>query len=296
MAEENTIEPVIGIIGGSGLYDIDGLQDKEWRHVETPWGEPSDALLFGRLDGVRCVFLPRHGRGHPIPPSELNFRANIDALKRSGVTDILSLSAVGSLRDDLPPGSFVLVDQFIDRSFARNKTFFTRGCVAHVAMADPVCPRIGDEVMRQANLLNISIRKGGTYLVMEGPQFSTRAESELYRQWGCSVIGMTNMPEAKLAREAEIDYASVAMVTDFDCWHDEHDSVTVDAVVQVMQRNSERARALVRAVIPALGQRRAPCPAGCDRALDHALITAPAARDPALLAKLDAVAGRVLNR
>ncbi|AOX19345.1 S-methyl-5'-thioadenosine phosphorylase [Kozakia baliensis] len=295
MSKSVQIEPVIGLIGGSGLYDIDGLEDKEWRRVETPWGEPSDELLFGRLEGVRCVFLPRHGRGHPIPPSELNFRANIDALKRSGVTDIVSLSAVGSLRDDLPPGTFVLVDQFIDRSFARKKSFFGRGCVAHVGMAEPTSARMGDVIMAEAANMELNMQRGGTYLVMEGPQFSTRAESELYRQWGCSVIGMTNMPEAKLAREAEICYASIAMVTDYDCWHDEHDNVTVDAVVAVMKRNAERARALVKAVIPPLGKKRGLCPSGAERALDHAIITAPDARDPALLAKLDAVAGRVLS-
>ncbi|WP_029605288.1 S-methyl-5'-thioadenosine phosphorylase [Kozakia baliensis] len=295
MSKSVQIEPVIGLIGGSGLYDIDGLEDKEWRRVETPWGEPSDELLFGRLEGVRCVFLPRHGRGHPIPPSDLNFRANIDALKRSGVTDIVSLSAVGSLRDDLPPGTFVLVDQFIDRSFARKKSFFGRGCVAHVGMAEPTSARMGDVIMAEAANMELNMQRGGTYLVMEGPQFSTRAESELYRQWGCSVIGMTNMPEAKLAREAEICYASIAMVTDYDCWHDEHDNVTVDAVVAVMKRNAERARALVKAVIPPLGKKRGLCPSGAERALDHAIITAPDARDPALLAKLDAVAGRVLS-
>jgi len=245
---------------------------------------------------VRCVFLPRHGRGHPIPPSRLNYRANIAALKMSGVTDIVSLSAVGSLKEELPPGHFVIIDQFIDRSFARQKSFFTSGCVAHVPMADPTCPRLGEVILREADMLNITIRNGGTYLVMEGPQFSTRAESELYRQWGCSVIGMTNMPEAKLAREAEMCYASVAMVTDFDCWHESHDSVTVEAVVAVMQRNGERARTLIRSVIPALGASRGPCAYGCDRALEHAIITAPEARDPALLAKLDAVAGRVINR
>ncbi|WP_367159556.1 S-methyl-5'-thioadenosine phosphorylase [Kozakia baliensis] len=295
MSKSVQIEPVIGLIGGSGLYDIDGLEDKEWRRVETPWGEPSDELLFGRLKGVRCVFLPRHGRGHPIPPSELNFRANIDALKRSGVTDIVSLSAVGSLRDDLPPGTFVLVDQFIDRSFARKKSFFGRGCVAHVGMAEPTSARMGDVIMAEAANMELNMQRGGTYLVMEGPQFSTRAESELYRQWGCSVIGMTNMPEAKLAREAEICYASIAMVTDYDCWHDEHDNVTVEAVVAVMKRNAERARALVKAMIPPLGKKRGLCPSGAERALDHAIITAPDARDPALLAKLDAVAGRVLS-
>lgn len=289
-----TFEPVIGLIGGSGVYDIDGLTDKEWKTIDTPWGAPSDALLHGRLDGVRCVFLPRHGRGHPIPPSRLNYRANIAALKIAGVTDIVSLSAVGSLREDLSPGTFVIIDQFIDRSFAREKSFFDTGCVAHVAMADPLCPRIGDILDSTARELALSVVRGGTYLVMEGPQFSTRAESELYRSWGCAVIGMTNMPEAKLAREAELCYATVAMVTDYDCWHDDHDSVTVDAVVKVMTANAANARALVRAVIPRLGQPRGPCPAGCDRALDHAIITSPDARDPALVEKLRSIAGRVL--
>jgi len=289
------ITPVIGLIGGSGLYDIDGLEDREWRRVETPWGAPSDALLFGRLEGVRCVFLPRHGRGHPTPPSELNYRANIDALKRAGCTDVISLSAVGSLREDLPPGHFVIVDQFIDRSFARVKSFFGTGCVAHVSVAHPVCPRIGDVLETAARDLALPVTRGGTYLVMEGPQFSTKAESELYRQWGCSVIGMTNMPEAKLAREAELCYATVAMVTDFDCWHPDHDHVTVDQVVKVLLGNADKARALVKAVVPELGKPRGPCPAGCDRALDHAIITAPEMRDPALLAKLDAVAGRILG-
>ena len=291
----DTIEPVIGLIGGSGLYDIDGLEGREWRRVPTPWGEPSDELLFGRLEGVRCVFLPRHGRGHPAPPSALNYRANIDALKRSGVTEIVSLSAVGSLREDLPPGHFVVVDQFIDRTFAREKSFFGTGCVAHVSVAHPVCPRLGDALEGTARELGLPVSRGGTYLVMEGPQFSTRAESELYRQWGCSVIGMTNMPEAKLAREAELCYATVAMVTDFDCWHPDHGHVTVDQVVKVLLANADRARSLVRAVVPRLGQRRGPCPAGCDRALENAIITAPERRDPALLARLDVVAGRVLS-
>ncbi len=291
----DSIEPVIGLIGGSGLYDIDGLKDREWRRVSTPWGEPSDELLFGRLEGVRCVFLPRHGRGHPAPPSALNYRANIDALKRSGVTDIVSLSAVGSLREDLPPGRFVIVDQFIDRTFAREKSFFGTGCVAHVSVAHPVCPRLGDALEDAARGLGLPVTRGGTYLAMEGPQFSTRAESELYRQWGCSVIGMTNMPEAKLAREAELCYATVAMVTDFDCWHPDHGHVTVEQVVRILLANADRARSLVRAAVPRLGQRRGPCPAGCDRALDNAVITAPERRDPALLAKLDAVAGRVLS-
>ena len=291
----DTIDPVVGIIGGSGLYNIAGLEEQEWRRVDTPWGAPSDALLFGRLDGIRCVFLPRHGRGHPLSPSSLNYRANIDALKRSGVTDVLSLSAVGSLREELPPGHFVIVDQFIDRSFAREKSFFGAGCVAHVSVADPVCPRLGDALQAAAEALGLPVTRGGTYLVMEGPQFSTRAESQLYRSWGCSVIGMTNMPEAKLAREAEINYATVAMVTDYDCWREGHDAVTVDAVIRVLLENADKARDLVRAVLPAIGAPRGLCRAGCDRSLDHALITAPDRRDPALLAKLDAVAGRVLG-
>lgn len=287
-------EPVIGLIGGSGLYDIDGLEEREWRRVETPWGEPSDELLFGRLAGVRCVFLPRHGRGHRTPPSALNYRANIDALKRSGVTEVISLSAVGSLKEELAPGHFVIVDQFIDRTFAREKSFFGPGCVAHVSVAHPVCPRLGDALEAAARGLALPVTRGGTYLVMEGPQFSTKAESLLYRSWGCSVIGMTNMPEAKLAREAELCYATVAMVTDFDCWHPDHDAVTVDQVVKVLFSNADNARALVKAVIPALGAPRGLCPAGCDSALDYAVITAPEQRDPALVAKLDAVAGRVL--
>lgn len=289
-----TIQPVIGIIGGSGLYDIPGLRDTAWRRVASPWGEPSDELLEGWLGNIRCVFLPRHGRGHRLGPTDLNYRANIDALKRAGCTDVLSLSAVGSLREDLPPGTFVIVDQFIDRSFARAKSFFGAGCVAHVSVADPVCPRLGDALHSAARGIGLPVVRGGTYLVMEGPQFSSRAESELYRQWGCSVIGMTNMPEAKLAREAELCYATVAMVTDYDCWHDSHGHVTVDMVIQVLMANADRARDLVAAVVPAIGQPRGPCRAGCDRALDHAIITAPAGRDPALLAKLDAVAGRVL--
>jgi 5'-methylthioadenosine phosphorylase len=289
-----TTQPVIGIIGGSGLYDIDGLEDKAWRKVQTPWGDPSDELLFGRLAGVRCVFLPRHGRGHPTSPTHLNYRANIDALKRSGVTDILSLSAVGSLKEGLPPGHFVIVDQFIDRSFAREKSFFGEGIVAHVSMAHPVCGRLGDALYASASELALPVTRGGTYLVMEGPQFSTKAESELYRSWGCDVIGMTNMPEAKLAREAELCYATVAMVTDFDCWHPEHDYVTVEAVVRILLRNADRARDLVRTVVPSFGAQRDPCPCGCDRALDHAIITAPDRRAAVLAAKLDAVAGRVL--
>ncbi|MDC0713114.1 S-methyl-5'-thioadenosine phosphorylase [Stigmatella sp. ncwal1] len=287
---------VLGIIGGSGLYQIDGLKDVTWRKVSSPFGEPSDELCFGTLDGQQVVFLPRHGRGHRIPPSELNFRANIDALKRSGVTDILSLSAVGSLREDLPPGTFVVVDQFIDRTFARQKSFFGTGCVAHVSMARPVCTRLGDAVVKAAEGTGIPLRRGGTYLVMEGPQFSSLAESELYRSWKCDVIGMTNMPEAKLAREAEICYASVAMVTDFDCWHPGHDAVTVEQILSVLHGNAGLARTLVKRVAPLLAGHSGPCRHGCQTSLDTALITAPEARDPAFLQLLDAVAGRVLRR
>ncbi len=288
--------PRIGILGGSGLYQIDGLSDVEWRSVETPFGTPSDELCFGRLGGVDVVFLPRHGRGHRISPTEINYRANIDALKRSGVTDILSLSAVGGLQEQYAPGSFVVIDQFIDRTFARNKSFFGTGCVAHVSMARPVCPRLGDALVAAGSSIGLPMARGGTYLVMEGPQFSSLAESELYRSWGCAVIGMTNMPEAKLAREAEICYATVAMVTDYDCWHPGHDDVTVDLVVRVLLGNADKARDLVKAVVPALGGHEGPCHAGCQTALEHALITAPEARDPAVLERLSAVAGRVLSR
>jgi len=287
--------PVIGIIGGSGVYDIEGLSETEWRSVETPFGAPSDDLLFGVLDGQKVVFLPRHGRGHKIPPSELNFRANIDAMKRAGVTEIVSVSAVGSLREDLPPGTFVLVDQFIDRTFARQKSFFGTGLVAHVSMAEPVCGRLSGQLAAAAKALGIPFAEGGSYMVMEGPQFSSKAESELYRSWGCRVIGMTNMPEAKLAREAELCYATVAMVTDYDCWHEDHDHVTVEAVIKVLLENADKARALLRQVVPLLAGRESACERGCHRSLDNALITAPEARDPALAAKLDAVAGRVLN-
>jgi len=294
MSESKT--PVIGILGGSGLYQIDGLTDVQWQRVASPFGEASDELCFGNLGGTRVVFLPRHGRGHRLSPSEINFRANIDALKRAGVTDILSLSAVGSLRKDLPPGTFVVVDQFIDRTFARKKSFFGTGCVAHVSLAHPVCSRIGDALMEVGGTIGVTFSRGGTYLAMEGPQFSTLAESRLYRSWGADVIGMTNMPEAKLAREAEICYATVAMVTDFDCWHPDHDHVTVEAVVQCLLGNADKARALVKAAVPRLAAARATCPAGCDRALEYALITAPEARDPAVMLHLDAVAGRVLRR
>jgi len=286
---------VIGIIGGSGVYDIDALQDKQWRKIESSFGEPSDECLFGHLDGQPMVFLPRHGRGHKIPPSAINYRANIDALKRAGVTDLIAVSAVGSLKEELPPGTFVIVDQFIDRSFDREKSFFGTGLVAHVSMAHPVCNRLGHHLEHAARGLQLPVVRNGTYLVMEGPQFSTRAESLLYRQWGCDVIGMTNMPEAKLAREAEMCYATVAMITDYDCWRAGHDAVTVEQVVRVLNSNAEKARALVKAVVPVLGAPRGPCPAGCDRALDNAIITAPEARDPAFLRQLQTVAGRVLG-
>ncbi len=287
---------VIGIIGGSGVYEIDGLTDTRWEPLASPFGEPSDSLLFGMLGGQQLVFLPRHGRGHRVPPTEVNYRANIDVLKRAGCTDILSMSAVGSFREELAPGTFVIVDQFIDRTFAREKSFFGTGMVAHVSMAHPTCGRLGDALEAAAREEGIAVRRGGTYLVMEGPQFSSHAESVLYRQWGCDVIGMTNMPEAKLAREAEMCYASVAMVTDYDCWHPEHDHVQVEAIIKVLTDNADKARGLVKRVSPALAARPHACPRGCDRVLDTALITAPEARDPALLGKLDAVAGRVLGK
>lgn len=287
---------VIGIIGGSGVYDIAALQDKQWRKIESSFGEPSDECLFGHLDGQPMVFLPRHGRGHKIPPSAINYRANIDALKRAGVTDLISVSAVGSLKESLPPGTFVIVDQFIDRSFAREKSFFGTGLVAHVSMAHPVCGRLGDHLETAARQLQLPVVRNGTYLVMEGPQFSTLAESNLYRQWGCDVIGMTNMPEAKLAREAEICYASVAMVTDFDCWHPDHAAVTVDAIIQVLLANADNARSLVQAVTPALAADAHGAACACRHALEYALITAPQARDPELAKQLAAVAGRVLSR
>ncbi len=290
------VSRVIGIIGGSGLYQIEGLTEISWRAVPSPFGRASDELCFGKLGGTQVVFLPRHGRGHVIPPSEINFRANIDALKRAGVTDIISLSAVGSFRVELPPGTFVLVDQFIDRSFARAKSFFGAGCVAHVSMAHPVCGRLGQHLAQAGEAAGTAIRRHGTYLVMEGPQFSTLAESNLYRQWGCDVIGMTNMPEAKLAREAEICYATIAMVTDYDCWHPDHDHVTVEMIVKVLIANADKAKDVVKRVVPLIAGDAGPCPQGCDHALDHALITDPAKRDPALLKKLDAVAGRVLAR
>jgi 5'-methylthioadenosine phosphorylase len=292
---EPGIPPFVGVIGGSGLYDIPGLEKGVWRRVESAFGEPSDELLFGEVGGQAVVFLPRHGRGHKIPPTKLNFRANIDVLKRAGVTEIISVSAVGSLREDLPPGTFVLVDQFIDRTFARQKSFFDTGLVAHVSMAEPVCGRLGDVLAAGAGQSGVEMVRGGTYLVMEGPQFSSKAESALYRQWGCDVIGMTNMPEAKLAREAEICYATVAMVTDYDCWHPDHDHVTVDQVIGTLLSNAEKAKGLIAAAIPQASVRTGLCDRGCHRALDFALITAPEARDPAMAGRLDAVAGRVLD-
>ena len=287
--------PVMGVIGGSGLYEMDGLTDVRHETVDSPFGTPSDDFIVGELDGQKIVFLPRHGKGHKLSPSALNYRANIDAMKRLGVTEIISLSAVGSLREDLAPGDFVIVDQFIDRTFAREKSFFGEGCVAHVSMADPACRRLGDAIEKAAASAGIAMQRGGTYLVMEGPQFSTRAESNLYRQWGCDVIGMTNMPEAKLAREAEICYATVAMVTDYDCWHEDHDDVSVEVVIRVLMANADKARTLVKALAPSLSGREAACYAGCHTALDTALITAPDARDLEMVARLDAVAGRVLG-
>jgi 5'-methylthioadenosine phosphorylase len=284
----------LGIIGGSGLYQLAALEGAEWRPIASPWGEPSDALLFGRLGGCELVFLPRHGRGHRLGPSQINYRANIDALKRAGCTDILSISACGSFREELPPGTFVLVDQFVDRTRGRARSFFGDGLVAHVAFAEPTCGRLADLVADAAAAADIPHRRGGTYLAMEGPQFSTRAESRLYRAAGLDVIGMTNMPEAALAREAELCYLTVAMVTDFDAWHSEHEAVDVAQVLQVMHANADKARRLVAELATRLPPSRPACPRGCDRALDHALITAPDARSPAMLAKLDAVAGRVL--
>jgi len=287
---------VLGIMGGSGIYHVAGLKNEQWRRVSSSYGETSDEFLFGELDGLQVVFVPRHGRGHVHSPTSINYRANIDALKRAGVTDILSLSACGSLREDLPPGHFVVVDQFVDRTFARDKSFFGEGLVAHVSMAHPTCGRLAEAVHACACTASVPVRMGGTYLVMEGPQFSSLAESKLYRSWGCDVIGMTNMPEAKLAREAEICYVTVAMVTDFDCWHPEHDHVQVSDVIRVLAANAEKAKQLVALLAPHLKKvRPSPCPAGCDRALEFAMITAPEKRSPALKKRLEAVAGRVLK-
>ena len=286
-------EWTIGIIGGSGLYEVAELEDAQWLSVETPWGRPSDELLIGRILGVKFVFLPRHGRGHRLSPGGINYRANIDALKRAGCTDLLAISAIGSLREELPPGRFVVVDQFIDRTFAREKSFFGNGLVAHVSMADPVCERLSSLAAAAAAAAQAEVTRGGTYLAMEGPQFSTRAESHLYRQWGADVIGMTGMPEAKLAREAELPYALVGMVTDYDCWRSGEDAVEVAAILAQLRANADTARRLVVELAKALPKERSPSP--IDRTLDTALITAPEARDPALLAKLDAICRRALG-
>jgi 5'-methylthioadenosine phosphorylase len=282
-------------MGGSGVYDIEGLQNAEWRKVDSPFGAPSDALLFGELNGVKMVFLPRHGRGHTLSPSTVNYRANIDALKRAGVTDVISVSACGSFREDMAPGDFVIIDQFIDRTFAREKSFFGAGCVAHASVAHPTCSRLSAACYSAAKAEGITTHMGGTYLAMEGPQFSTLAESKMYREsWGCDVIGMTNMPEAKLAREAEICYASVAMITDYDSWHPDHGEVDITMIINTLMGNAGKAKGLISRLPDLLGVKRESCPHGCDRALEFAIITQPENRDPRVMAKLDAVAGRVL--
>ena len=286
----------IAVIGGSGIYEIDGLEKADWVRVETPWGAPSDAILTGVLDGVEMAFLPRHGRGHVHSPSSVPYRANIDALKRLGCTDVISVSACGSFREEMAPGDFVIVDQFIDRTFAREKSFFGTGCVAHVSVAHPTCPRLGEACFTAAEASGIKVHRGGTYLAMEGPQFSTLAESRMYREsWGADVIGMTNMPEAKLAREAELCYASVAMITDYDSWHPDHGEVDVSQIIATLMGNADKARDMVARLPNLLGADRPPCPHGCDRALEYAIITQPDARDPEVMARLDAVAGRVLG-
>ena len=286
---------MLGIIGGSGLYDLAGLAETRWVSVDTAWGAPSDQVFLGRLGDAQLAFLPRHGRGHHIPPSEVNYRANIAALKSLGCTDVLSVSAVGSLREDLPPGTFVVVDQFIDRTVARANSFFGSGCVAHVSLAQPVCSRLGRHVVQALRDQGLPHALGGTYIAIEGPQFSTLAESRLYRSWGASVIGMTNLPEARLAREAELCYCSLAMVTDFDCWHPGHDAVTVDAVIGVLLSNAQAAKTLLAGLAGAVTADTEAAACACRRALDHALITAPQARDPALLQQLAVIAGRVLR-
>jgi 5'-methylthioadenosine phosphorylase len=288
------MKPMIGVIGGSGVYNIDGLEGASWVKVKSPWGRPSDEVLLGRLGGTPMAFLPRHGRGHVETPSSINYRANIDALKRLGCTDVVAVSAVGSLREDYAPGDFVLVDQYIDRTFAREKSFFGPGCVGHVSLAEPTCARLGAACLAAAEAAGVKVHPRATYLAMEGPQFSTRAESLLYRQWGADVIGMTGMPEAKLAREAELCYASLAMVTDYDCWHEGHGAVDVSVVIATLMANADAARNTVSR-LPAFLPERETCPHGCDHALSHAIMTAPEKRDAELLAKLDAVAGRVLR-
>ncbi|MEO0391341.1 MAG: S-methyl-5'-thioadenosine phosphorylase [Pseudomonadota bacterium] len=285
----------IAVIGGSGIYDIDGLEGADWVQVDTPWGTPSDQILTGTLNGVPMAFLPRHGRGHVHSPTSVPYRANIDALKRLGCTDVISVSACGSFREEMAPGHFVVLDQYIDRTFARDKSFFGPGCVAHVSVAHPTCPRLSAACLEAARDAGTTVHEGGTYLAMEGPQFSTLAESKMYREsWGADVIGMTGMPEAKLAREAELCYASVAMITDYDSWHPDHGEVDVSQIIATLMGNADKGRDMVRRLPALLGADRAPCPHGCDRALEFAIITAPEARDPALLDKLSAVAGRVL--
>jgi len=289
-------ETMIGVIGGSGIYDIDGLEGAAWQTVDTPWGAPSDQILTGVLGGVKMAFLPRHGRGHVHSPTDVPYRANIDALKRLGVTDVISVSACGSFREEMAPGDFVVVDQFIDRTVNREKSFFGSGFVAHVSVAHPTCPRLGAACLQAARDAGITVHDGGTYLAMEGPQFSSLAESKMYREsWGCDVIGMTNMPEAKLAREAELCYASVAMITDYDSWHPDHGEVDVTEIIATLTGNADKARTLVGSLPALLGAQRDPCPHGCDRALEYAVMTAPEKRDSAMIAKLDAVAGRILN-
>ena len=289
-------DTVLGFIGGSGFYDLPAFENKRWELIASPWGVPSDHILFAEVNGLPVRFLPRHGRGHRVPPSDINYRANIDCLKRAGVTDLVSLSACGSLKEDYAPGHFVIVDQFIDRTFAREKSFFGTGCVAHVSVADPVSPGLVDALSAAATAERVPFTRGGTYLAMEGPQFSTRAESNLYRSWGCDVIGMTNMPEAKLAREAEICYATLAMVTDYDCWHDDHREVDVMAIIKVLTANVKKAQRIVTRLCRDFPREHPLCPYGSDRALETAIITPPKARDPQLVAKLDAIAGRVLHR
>ncbi len=290
------MQTMIGIIGGSGVYQIEGLEGASWVKVATPWGKPSDEVLVGRLGGVPIAFLPRHGRGHVHSPTSVPYRANIDAMKRLGVTDLVAVSACGSFREDMAPGDFVIVDQFIDRTFAREKSFFGPGCVAHVGFAQPTCARLSDACFRAAEAEGVRAHRAGTYLAMEGPQFSTLAESRLYREvWGCDVIGMTGMPEAKLAREAELCYASIAMITDFDCWHPGHGAVDVATVVATLGANAAHARGLIARLPALLGGTRTACAHGCDHALEHAIMTAPEARDPEVLARLDTVAGRVLG-
>lgn len=288
-------QAVLGIIGGSGIYDLPGLEGAREEVIRSPWGEPSAPLRRGSIADLPIVFLPRHDKGHRLSPSDINYRANIDVLKRAGVTDLISLSACGSFREELPPGTFVLVDQFVDRTHKRESSFFGRGCVAHVSMAHPVSPRLRIHLAAAAEAEGIAFARGGTYVCMEGPQFSTYAESMTYKTLGYSVIGMTNMPEAKLAREAELCYATVAMVTDFDCWHPDHDAVTVQDIIRVLTSNADKAKALVARLAKDFPREHEPCPIGSDRALDTALITAPEARDPELLKKLDAVAGRILR-